>query len=274
MSTPGQPLFNAALFNAALFGGQPAPPGQIIQVGQGLLYPALRKAAITIGPQRTPSSAQFQDAIDELNRLIGSLNCDPLFIYSLDILELPLQAGQKTYTIGQDPTGAFTADWNVPRPQMITMANVITSDGSPPLRTPVAVLTPQARASITLQDLPNTIPQGIYNDRAYPISTISVYGQPMANMALELYAWHQVPAFTALTDVVLLPPGYEDALVLNLAVRLAPHFQRVLDPNVREDARLSLMRLMSINAPRPIADLSGGLGCGCNHYNVYSDECK
>jgi hypothetical protein len=67
---------------------------------------------------------------------------------------------------------------------------------------------------------------------------------------------------------------YVDALVLNLAVRLAPHFQKVLDQNVREDARISLMRLESINAPQPIADVSGGLGCGCSQYNVYSDQIK
>src|SRR5262252_5722991 len=98
------PTFNSGLFNAAVFGGGPVPPGQIVEVGRGLLYPALRKAAVTIGPGRTPSAAQFQDAIDELNRLIGSLNCDRLFIFSIDREEYPL-SGAKTYTIGQDPTG-------------------------------------------------------------------------------------------------------------------------------------------------------------------------
>ena len=84
-STPSAPLFNSALFNTALFGGGTTPAGTItIQVGQGLLYPALRKAQITIGPGRTPSTAQFQDAIDELNRLAGSLNCDRMFIYSIE----------------------------------------------------------------------------------------------------------------------------------------------------------------------------------------------
>ena len=85
------PLFNATLFNAALFGGTGGAAGEcpVLQVGHDLLYPALRKAGITIGPGRTPSPAQFQDAIDELNRLIGSLSCDRLFIYSLDVVQLP-----------------------------------------------------------------------------------------------------------------------------------------------------------------------------------------
>jgi hypothetical protein len=86
--------------------------------------------------------------------------------------------------------------------------------------------------------------------------------------------WHLVPQFVTVQDVVVLPPGYPDAIVLNLALRLAPQFQRPVDPDVREQARVSLMRLMSINAPKPIADLSGGPGCGCNRYNVYSDEIR
>jgi hypothetical protein len=265
-------VFNAAQFNQALFGGSSAPSGLIIQVGSGLLYPALRKAAVTLGPQRTPSAAQFQDAIEELNRLTGSLNCDRLNIYSNQRQEFPLEAGRKTYTVGQDPTGQSIADFDVPRPQGIEAANILS--GSPELRYAVAPLTVLQWPQIRMQDMGMTIPEALYNDRGYPLSTLYLYGQPMAGCRLELFSWVLIPAFDTVSDVVLLPPGYEDALVLNLAVRLAPHFQRVLDQNVREDARIALMRLESINAPQPIADLSGGLGCGCNRYNVYSDQTK
>jgi hypothetical protein len=261
-------LFNSTLFNATVFGGG-APPGLVVQAGNGLLYPALRKAAVTIGPGRTPSPAQFQDAIDELNRLIGSLNCDRLFIYGLDIQEFPLTAGQKSYTMGIDPSGGMTADFPAQRPQAITNANILW--GSPVGRDPLAILTPEEWASIVMQDQPATIPSALYNDRAAPLSTIYLWGQPMEGCSLELFTWHLIPTFQTVSDVVLLPPGYEDALVLNLAVRLAPHFQRALDPNVREDARISLMRLMSLNAPRPIADTSGALGCG-GGFNIYRGE--
>jgi hypothetical protein len=265
-------LFNAAQFNQMLFGGGTSSSScSTVQAGQGLLYPALRKAAVTLGPGRTPSPAQFQDAIDELNRLTASLNCDRLNIYSNQRLELPLTAGRKTYTIGPACDPASPVDFDAPRPQGIERANIIYNSGGSAIRYPLAQLTVLQWPLIAVQDLPASIPQAIYNDRGYPVSTLYLYGQPMAGCALELFCWVLIPAFRNVTDVVLLPPGYEDALVLNLAVRLAPHFQRVLDPNVREDARLSLMRLESINAPRPIADVSGGLGCGSSQYNVYSD---
>ena len=219
---------------------------------------------------RTPSPAQFQDAIDELNRLTSSLNCDRLFIYSRTAEVFPL-TGAKTYTIGQDPTGAVTADFDAPRPQGLESANIIR--GIPQLRYPLAIATDLQWAKIRLQDIANTIPDALYNDRGYPLSTLYLWGQPMSGDELELFVWALVPQFAGLTDVVLLPPGYEDALVLNLACRLAPHFQRVVDQDVRQQARESLMRLESINAPQPIADTSA-LCSGYNHnrYNISDSD--
>src|SRR5215510_4221384 len=202
----------------------------LIQVDQGLLYPALRKAGVTIGPQRKPSPAQFQDCIDELNRLIGSLNCDRLFIYSLDVQQYPLTAGKTSYTIGQDPSGVQIADWDAPRPQMITMANIVGTGGQ--TRDPVSVLTPEEWSKIRQ---PGTgAVRGIYNDRAAPLSRIYLNGTPGAGSSLELYTWHSVPRASSLTDAVILPDGYEDALVLNLSCRLAPQFQKRVDPDVRD----------------------------------------
>jgi hypothetical protein len=265
------PVFDSALFNASLFGGENVPGTITTQVGQGILYPALRKAGVTLGPGRTPSPAQFQDAIDELNRLTGSLNCDRLFIYSMGRAEYPLDPPKATYTIGQSPDPFEVVDFPAQRPQLIDRANIITDQS---LRYPLALATDLQWADIRLQEMPNTIPQILYNDRAFPLSTLYFWGQPMSGQILELFTWTQVPYFMTITDVVLLPMQYSDALVLNLAVRLAPQFQKVLDQNVREDARIALMRLESINAPQPVADLSGGLGCGCNRYNVYSDTWK
>jgi hypothetical protein len=262
------PEFNAGLFNAQVFGGGGQPPGPVIQAGPGLLYPALRKAGVTLGPQRTPSVAQYQDAIDELNRLIGSLNCDRLFIYSIANYAFPL-TGKKTYTIGISPDPSFSADFAVPRPQAIDAANIISGAPGASLRYPLTIMTDLQWAKIGLQDIPSTIPDVLYNDRAYPLSTLYLYGQPMPGYQLELFVWNLVPGFLTPADVVLLPPGYEDALVLNLAVRLAPHFQLQVSADVRADAQKALMRLESINAPQPIAEV--GFGCRGN-YDVYSDR--
>ena len=284
------PQFDVSAFNAAAIGGTGGVEPRIIEVGQGILYPALRKAGITLGPQRTPSPAQFQDAIDELNRLTGSLNCDRLFIYSIARDEYPLDPPKMTYTIGiptDSPAnvplnaslfnaapsggGGDVVDFLAPRPQLIERANIVDVTGT--IRYPLALFTSLQWSRISYQTIPNTIPTALYNDRAYPVSTLYLWGQPQSGQTLELFTWTQVPTFQNLTDQVLLPIQYEDALVLNLAVRLAPHFQRIVSDDVRMQARESLMRLESINAPQPVADTSALCsGYGNNRYNIYSDQ--
>jgi hypothetical protein len=266
-TNPGSTLFNASLFNAALWGGTGGAAGEcpVLQVAHGILYPALRKAGVTLGPGRTPSPAQFQDAIDELNRLIGSLNCDRLGIYALDVIQIPITESRSVWTIGCDPSGAVAVDLHMEsRPDVISFA-VLVSNG---VRYPVVIATPQVWSMRVLETFPEPLPAMLYYDRADPVATITFYGQPQTGSILELWTWHRIPRAQSLDDAMQVPAGYDDALVLNLAVRLAPHFQKVLDPNVREDARISLMRLMSINAPQPIADTSG-LGCGYGGFNIY-----
>jgi hypothetical protein len=266
MSTWGGSIWGSSVWAGGPLSNGGSSCGETI--GKAVLYPALRKAGVTLGPQRTPSPAQYQDAVEELNRLLGSLNCDRLFIYSRDTYLAPL-TGAKTYTIGVSSNPDVIPDFDAPRPEAIEAANVVSSS-TPPVRFPLEILDALQWSKITVQDVGNTIPVALYNDRGYPLSTLYLYGQPMAGSLLELFVWHLIPAFQSADDMVCLPPGYEDALVLNLALRLAPHFQRPTDPNLREDARISLMRLMSINAPQPIADTPGL--CGAGPYNIYSDQ--
>jgi hypothetical protein len=251
MGTPNPALFDKVLFDQAVFGGS-VPAGAPVTAGKGLIYPALRKAGVTLGPQRTPSAAQYEDGLEELNRLIGSLNVDRLFIFSIARYEYPM-SGAKTFTIGIDPQGQMVADLNGPRPVQIDAANIIYS--FPEIRRPLALLTDLQWRQIVVQDIPNTIPYALYDDYAYPLSTLYIYPQPVSGYILELYIWQLVPTFLTADDVVILPPGYEDALVLNLAVRLGPHFQRIVDPDVRADAQKALMRIESINAPKPVLEV-------------------
>lgn len=264
MATTPDSLFNSILFDQGAFGGSLA--GLTGQTAGGLIYAALRKAGVTLGPGRTPSPAQQKDALDELRRLTGSLNCDRLFIYAEDVYSFPITTGKKVYTWGQVPDSGVTADFDAPRPQLITRANFV--DGT--VRYPVDVMTSQAWAAVTVQDLPDTIPGGVYNDRAYPFSNIYFYGQPRSGTSAEFWAWHQVPVYGSEADLVFLPLQYEDALVLNLACRLAPQFQLPVNPDLRQQARESLMRLMSINAPQPV--LSLGFGCCGSDFDIYSGE--
>jgi hypothetical protein len=189
-----------------------------------------------------------------------------MFIYSIERAEYPLDPPKTSYTIGQSPDPFAPVDFPVQRPQLIESANIIAASQS--IRYPLAVVTDQQWAKLAYQTLSNSIPEMLYNDRAAPVSTLYFWGQPAAGQSLELYTWTQVPYFTTITDAVLLPMQYIDAFVLNLAVRLAPHFQLQVNGDVRNDAQKSLMRLESINAPQPIASV--GFGCCGDDFDIYS----
>lgn len=264
------PLFHTTPFNASLFGGVAPSPGFVPrQVGKGILYPALRKAGVTLGPQRTPSPAQFQDSIDELNRLTGTLNCDRLFIYSIAGAQYPLTSGKTSYTIGLSNDPFAVVDFPAERPQLIESANIL-SGGTAVTR--LAIATDPEWAKICCGG--GNGASALYNDRAYPVSTLTLSGPP-AGDTLELFTWRQVPYFLTITDEVLLPMQYEDALVLNLAIRLVTHFPigptmpRQVDPMLYQQAREALMHLRSINASQPIAD-TGALGCCGGDWNIYT----
>ncbi len=225
-----------------------------------LLYGAFRVAGITDRPGRTPSTEQYADAIAILNRMIGSWNVDRLKIYSLNISAYNLTAGKKSYQIGPGAT-----DFNTMRPVTIESANIIVNTTTPVVRFPCELLSDAQWAAIQVQDIPGTIPWALYSDGGNPIATLYLYGQPLTTYQLELYTWQAIPTFAAITDSVVLPPGYEEAIVYNLAVRIAVSFptQAQISPEAGQIARDALMAIESINAPTPIMKCDGAvLGVG------------
>lgn len=235
------------------------------QAGTGLLYPALRKAGVTLAPGRGPSQAQLDDALAELNRLMSSLHLDPMFIYSQDTISYLLTGGQASYTIGIAASGQPPADIVAQRPIEISAANIVDAG----FRSPLTIATHADWANRWTVN--GFYPSTLYNDAAAPLSTLTLWPAPSAGFLLELFVWHQVPSFVTANDVVNLPAGYDDTLVLNLAVRLCPQFQRPIDPNLRADARESLMRVLSLNAPQPVLHVGDIGACSCSGYNIYVD---
>lgn len=229
-----------------------------ILLGTGILYPAFRTAGVTDRPMRTPSPDQVAEGIPLLNRMLGSWNCSRMNIFTVGSAIYALTANKITYQIGLTAPAPF----NVASPQRITLANIILP-GTPLLRQPLRILNDTEWARIRLQTLPGAITSAIYPDYNFPVGTISLYGQPSAGYQLELYTWTLIPKFAAVTDVVTLPDGYEEAMVLNLACRIAKQFptQARMDPLVYGDAARSLAAIQSRNAPvRRLRNDAAGLG--------------
>ena len=228
-----------------------------------ILKPALRRGGITTLPGTTPSVDQTTELIPETNRMLGSWNCDGHKIFTTDINRYAMTPQQTTYFIG--PTGDFVA----PRPTNITAANVVITSSSPELHLPLRLLSDEEWAAHVITELPAPWPWSLYNDYNYPDSKLYLYGFPTEQNDLELFTWQDLKSdFTDVTDAVVLPPGYEEALVTHLALRVCRLYPRdsqlTVDQrgDLERDASKALMALKTLNTqPQPmdsdIANLGG-----------------
>ena len=222
--------------------------GGIATLLSDIMKPILRRAGITTLPGTIPSFDQFDELITEINRLMDSLNLDGHNIFAESIDRYPMTPNQTTYFIG--PSGDFVA----PRPIFITRANVVLVNSDPELHMPLTILNDEEWAAHVITELPAPWPWQIYNDYAYPDSKLYLYGFPTENNDLELFTWQQLQTgFTAIDNAVVLPPGYEDVMVTQGAIRctrLYPLDCRLTDRQsiqLEKDAALALEKVQILN---------------------------
>lgn len=197
-----------------------------------LLKSSLRRAGITQLPGITPNVDQYGELIPELNRLLSSYNLDGHKIFSTSIDRYAMSPNQTSYFLG--PTG----DWVAPRPNFIVTARVILTGTSPEIAHQVRVIRDDKEwGSITIQELLGAWPWAIYNEEQVPDTKIHLYPYPSAaGNDLELYTWQALKTdFSAVSDVVILPDGYEHMITTNLALQAV-----ALNPG---DSKLSGMQL-------------------------------
>jgi len=197
---------------------------------------------------RTPAPEQLAAALPTLTRMTDLWSIDSINIYQERIDVYTLTNQQQKYTIGIDPAGVLVPNLVGPRPIRIVRANVL-FPGSPSVRRSIRLLSDRDWAAKSLQ-LVYSIPFELFNDAAWPLSNLYFYPAPDAAYQIELFTWQQLTNFSALTDVVSFPPGYEEAIICNLAVRLALDFGRKVNPELLVLASQSKASIQSLNSPK------------------------
>jgi hypothetical protein len=218
-------------------------------VAQDIVYPALRLARITGGPGRGPSSDQQNDAFRSLNRMIDTWNLKSGLIYRESNDQYSMNPPKKVYSIGRGPGADFVAD----RPPTISHANIVLTGGGSTIYLPMRILTDAEWANTRLREFPTTFPTKMYPDYAYPNCNLWMWGTPTVNNFIELWTWQQAQQFVALTDTIAVPPGYLEAAVNNLAVRMGEEFgtTQLMSPTVFAAAKKALADIKGVNQPSP-----------------------
>lgn len=192
-------------------------------------------------PGTSGTAAESADALTALNAMLASWRNSSLMCYAMQDQSIPLVATNSTRTIG--PSGNLITT----RPTNIETAYVIVGT----LSYPVEVITAEEFALITIKTLTNAWPYRLWYQPNIPDGTINLWPVPDASSTLHVITRTPVNAFAALTDVVSLPPGYEDAICFNLAVYMAPEYEREPSKVVTAMAKETIKILKRTNNETP-----------------------
>lgn len=184
------------------------------------------------------SSEDAADGLLILNRYLDFLNATKRALYSTTQTTFALTSGLQPHTIGVTAnTPTFTV--SVARPVKILSANIIMAGN---IRVPLEIVDSQGwddiragAASGQSVTITSSIPRYLMYDPDWPNGSIYLWPVPTAN-SIEL-RFETLLADLALTDTFTLPPGYQEALCLTLAERLAPGFGQKVAPETRIAAR-------------------------------------
>jgi hypothetical protein len=149
----------------------------------------------------------------------------PIFFETLD--SLTWTGGQQSRTIGA------TGDLAVSRPQQIVAAQFRQSST---IDLPLRIITFDEYQRTVVKTLSVQYPQFLAYNPTVTNGTLYIWPVPPADATIRLTSRKALSAIAALSDTVTLPPGLQEMVRYNLAMRFTPENARNVDPFVREHA--------------------------------------
>lgn len=209
---------------------------------------ALRELGVlAAGEVATADDAQA--GLDALGRLQDQWAAERLQIYTVTRTTWTITASDGDYTVGAG------ANVNVARPAHIDHVNFIDTSTDPDTEYPLVPLTEDGYAAIGQKALTSKFPSHWHYNPTFPNGVLNFWPVPTAStLQGALYAPAAIAKWTSLSTSVSLPPGYERMLVKNLAVELAPQFEREVGQALILQARESKAVVKGAN--RRLRDLS------------------
>jgi len=199
-----------------------------------LISSSLRKITV-LGAGENMTAEDATDGLNSLNQMLDSWSADGQVIYSRSVNTKALSSGVLTYTMG--PGG----DIDTARPVSITEATITLNQ----IVTPLQIWGAETYSTLGFPSLQG-IPSNIYVNNSVPLLTLQLYPVPIGGLTLTLYSMKKLSDF-GLNDTVILPPGYERALIYNLAVEIAPEYEREASATVKNIASDSLSTIKRNN---------------------------
>ena len=198
------------------------------------------------------------------NAMLDSLSLDRLMVYQLLQESKALSASVGSYTIGSG--GA----WDTTRPNKIVDPCFVRDSNGQDY--PVELIDAAQYGLLVKKTLESTYPEYLFYDHAYASSlgTIYLYPEPAATgYTLYINSWKQLTRLSTIGDTVTLPPGYEEMLTAQFAIRAAAG-QVPVSAELARIARDSKAAVARLNAPSPVLQMDAGVS-GRRRWNINTD---
>lgn len=230
--------------------------------GRDLVTTSLRLIGAAAPGESLPAQ-EANDALSSLNRMIASWSNESLLLYKNEQETFNLIPGTQIYTMGSG--GSF----NTERPQFINDVLLRVETSTPALEYPLNILSRDEWSIVRMKEVASTIPTDCYISEGYPLHTIYLYPKPSASYKLVIYSQKLLSSILLLDDEISLPPGYEDALIYNLAIRLAPEYGRQTPAEVGVIAADSKAALKRLNSQPNYLRCDNGISAR-GRYNIFT----
>ena len=246
--------------------GTPATSASGLTVSD-VVEAAMRKLAITASGE-TPTDAELADGLTALQSMLRSWAAEKIIVFASTKESFTLTSGTYLYTWGDGGT------INTVRPHQVLGAYILDSGGVTHL---VDIISEDKYRRITVKATIGR-PYVLFFHPTYP--TVNLYLYPVPNTAEVMYLdsikpFTETSSFDGLTSVLALPVNYEEPIIYNLAIRLAPEFGKKLTAEVVGIAANSHNRLVTLNAANQVAPVSVSIPAGSSHgarYSINSDS--
>lgn len=227
---------------------------------------ALRDSGVAAAGQ-SPSPQMQNDCRLRLNMMIGQWKRRRYLVYQLlDIF--CACTGAQSYAIGPGQP------LNTPRTDQLEGAFIrqVVPSSLTPVDFPLRVLSSREEYSrITLKTLAAAPPDCCWLDAGYPTGLVYPWPLPSSAWQLHVLVKASLDSVVNLTDPVLLPDEYQEAIYANLYIRLCSAFRLPQDEGIVKMAKKGMLTIRAANAQVPVMTMPNPLTRG-RSYNPYSDR--
>jgi len=209
-----------------------------------LLKSSLRKiGALSSG--ETIETTRQAEALSALQSMLRSWGALSINIFATVKENIVLTGDKYSYTWGSG------GDISTARPNQVLGAYVLDSSG---VTHPVDIISEGQYRAISNKEA-SSRPYSLFFHPSYPLAYIYLYPVPETAETLYLDSFKpftESGSFGLTTDTLSFPVYYEEAMIFNLAIRLAPEYGRAVSSEVALVAKTSYTDLVILNAANQI----------------------